>query len=146
MTSRTSDPSTSRDAGKRATTTAKLRASHALILNVFNAYGDMNDKDLLDRVHDVERNLGKKKLMSPSGVRSRRSELSKPNMDRLDEIAMDINPDLSRAFGAFESLSPVDRLTARARLATEGFKSKLWDTGKREEVDGRQNIVWGLAK
>lgn len=146
MTSRSSDPQTSKEAGQLATTAVKLRASHALILNVFAAYGDMNDKDLLDRVHDVERNLGKKKLISPSGARSRRSELSKPNMDRLDEIAMDINPELQRAYGAFESLSREDKTTARMRLAAEGFKSKLWDTGKREVVENRHVTVWGLAK
>lgn len=146
MTSRSSDPKTSKDAGQLATTPAKLRASHALILRVFELYGAMHDKDLIDRVHAAEKNFGIKKLMSPSGVRSRRSEMSKPNMERLDEIAMDINPELQRAYGAFESLSPEDRVTARMRLVAEGFRSKLWDTGRREVVDGRHVIVWGLAK
>lgn len=150
MTSRSTDPGTSKEAGELATTPAKLRASHALILRVFDAYGPMNDKDLLDRVHVVEKNLGQKKFMSPSGVRSRRSEMSKPNMDRLDEIAMDISAgegnQLARAWGAFAGLSLELQHEARERLRREGFPSKLIDTGGREIVDGRSVIVWGLAK
>lgn len=55
----------------------KLRASQALVLNMFRAYGPMNDKDLLDRVHATQKSLGLPNLMSPSGVRTRRSELVK---------------------------------------------------------------------
>lgn len=151
MTSRSSDPKTSKDAGHLATTPAKLRASHALILRVFELYGAMNDKDLLDRVHAAEKNFGIKKLMSPSGVRSRRSELAKPNMDRMAEIEKEVMQEA----GLFGQLSgPYDNAVARkqideqvrARLRAEGFRSKLWDTGVRETVDGRSVIVWGLAK
>lgn len=150
MTSRSSDPSTSKEAGQLATTATKLRASHALILRVFEAYGPMHDKDLLDRVNSVEKNLGIRKVMSPSGVRSRRSEMSKPNMERLDEIAMNITREEggipSRAWGSFAGLTLELQHEAREQLRREGFPSKLWDTGEREIVDGRSVIVWGLAK
>lgn len=96
--SRTTDPETSKEAGRKVT---NLRASQALVLNMFRAYGEMNDKDLLDRVHATQRDLGLTKVMSPSGVRSRRAE-----------------------------------------LVTLG---KVKDTGHRENVDGRNVIVWGIV-
>lgn len=72
---RLSDPETSKAAA--AAQEPRLRASQALVLQVFRAYGRMHDKDLLDRVHATQRGLGLAKLMSPSGVRTRRSELVK---------------------------------------------------------------------
>lgn len=96
--SRTTDPETSKEAGRKVT---NLRASQALVLNIFRAYGEMNDKDLLDRVHSTQRGLGLTKLMSPSGVRSRRNEL------------VDLG--------------------------------KVKDTGRKENVDGRNVIVWGIV-
>lgn len=149
MTSRSSDPKTSKDAGQLATTPAKLRASHALILRVFELYGAMHDKDLIDRVHAAEKNFGIKKLMSPSGIRSRRSEMSKPNMERLGEIARELSGvavGVPEVHYGLANGSMTLFLDALARLRAEGFRSKLIDTGKRETVDGRSVIVWGLAK
>lgn len=132
---RSGDPETSKDAGARVT---KLRASQALVLQVFRAYGSMSDRDLLDRVHATEKALGLTRLMSPSGVRSRRSELSKPNMERLRQIEEGL---------AMEYADNAEGLDAhcRAQLRREGVRSPLWDTGRRETIDGRTHIVWGLA-
>lgn len=156
---RKTDPETSHQAAEQVT---RLRASQALVLNVFVAYGDMNDKDLLDRVHATQRGLGLPKVMSPSGVRSRRNELAKPNQDRIEELVTEwftardfIHGDVGQKW--FLNIAPDFReatseeiraaaVSARAVLQMEGFRSKLWDTGKRELVDGRHVIVWGLAR
>lgn len=134
-----SDPETSKQAGESVT---EMRASHARVKNMFVLYGDLHDKALTMYLNAMEKNAGLKP-MSPSGVRSRRNELAKPNMDRLDAIKaeMGFGPPLNIGDGdeAFEQ-------EARRRLRAEGFKSPLWDTGKREIVDGRTVIVWGLAR
>lgn len=87
MTTRTKrhvDPQqTSLDAGLAATTPiAKLRASQARVLNMFKLYGDMTDKQLKEYLHDAERGAGITKLMSDSGIRTRRSELVKAGLLR----------------------------------------------------------------
>ncbi|HTJ62135.1 MAG TPA: hypothetical protein VL333_13170 [Candidatus Saccharimonadales bacterium] len=124
-----------------------LRASQARVLNMFVLYGDMNDKQLITYLHDAEKAAGLK-LMSDSGVRTRRSELSKPNMDRLAEIVREQTGvavhqhDLLSADQGDATVTDA----ARRQLRIEGFRSKLWDTGKREIVDGRTVVVWGLAR
>lgn len=120
---------------------AKLRASQARVLNMFKLYGDMHDKQLLEYLNDAERNAGLKP-MSPSGARSRRNELAKPNMDRLDQMAADKTNDGN----TFDDVSPDVQEEARGDLRREGFRSPLWDTGKRALVDGRNVIVWGIAR
>ena len=139
--SRKTDPATSREAGERVT---NLRASQARVLNMFVLYGDMHDQQLAEYLRDAERTAGLPP-MSSSGVRSRRSELCKPNMDRLDALAAEAH-DISMTEGAFSLLSPVQQQPCRDRLRREGFRSKLWDTGKREVVNGRRVTVWGLAR
>lgn len=143
---RRTDPATSHEAGEKV---SKLRASQARVLSMFKLYGDMHDKQLMDYLHDAEKAAGLKP-MSPSGVRSRRSELARPNMERLSEI---MREDTGLALGqhdlfAIDKDSPAERLLVRARdrLRIEGFRSPLWDTGKREIVDGRTVIIWGLAR
>lgn len=79
----------------------KMRPSQARVHAMFKLYGDMHDKQLMEYLHDMEKAAGFPKLMSPSGIRSRRAE-----------------------------------------LVTAGV---LRDTGKREQVDGRNVIVWGIA-
>jgi len=141
--SRTTDPATSKAAGEQV----ELRASQARVLNMFKLYGDMHDKQLLAYLNDAERAAGLRP-MSPSGARSRRSELAKPNMDRLDELAQEAlryRGEYAVAYRAFERLTSGEREAARILLRAEGFRSKLWDTGKREIVDGRTVIVWGIA-
>lgn len=156
---RKTDPETSHQAAEGVT---RLRASQALVLNVFVAYGEMNDKDLLDRVHSTQRQLGLSKLMSPSGVRSRRSELSKPNQDRIDELVdewmtarnfvrgLEGQPYFLNVAPDFRKVTPEElaeaRLSSRAVLIHEGLRSKLWDTGRREIVDNRSVVVWGIAR
>ncbi len=140
--SRTSDPATSKAA---AASVSNLRASQARVLAIFRAYGNLTDEELLNYLHDTERQLGVK-LMSPSGARSRRSELSKANMERLNEIAAEYSDD---DFGSrnFETLVAVLRDKCRDRLRTEGFRAPLWDTGERRRIStGRMATVWGIAK
>lgn len=136
---------TSLDAHLAATTpSAKLRASQARVLNMFKLYGDMHDAQLLAVLHDAEKSAGMKP-MSPSGARSRRSELAKPNDERIEQIAREFAAPL--ALGELEASKLCEvMLQARQRLRVEGFRSPLWDTGKREIVDGRTVIVWGIAR
>lgn len=147
--SRTTDPSTSREAGERVT---NLRASQARVLNMFVLYGDMHDQQLLEYLHDAERQAGLP-LMSDSGVRSRRSELAKPNMERLQNLTagyvldwMDEQDGKPEFDGFSREATEEEWQRARVELRVEGFKSKLWDTGKREIVNGRRVIIWGLAR
>lgn len=143
---RATDPTTSHEAAQRVT---NMRASQARVLAMFKLYGDLYDAQLIQYLHDAERAAGMKP-MSPSGVRSRRNELSKPNMDRLDEIAHEMTyvtgaEDPGTSF-TYAEHSGVEQVALRARLLTEGVKSPLWDTGKRAHVDGRNVIVWGIAR
>lgn len=136
---RSSDPKTSKDA---AASVKNLRASHLRVLNMFVLYGDMTDEQLAEVLHDAERQGGLK-LMSPSGIRSRRSELSKPNMDRLDEMLREMGDGIELSGKTLDQWM----VELRARLLVEGVKSKLWDTGKRATLaSGRSAIVWGLAR
>lgn len=70
---RATDPETSHEAGHAQT--SKLRASQARVLAMFKLYGDMHDKQLKEYLHDAEKEMGFTKLMSDSGIRTRRSEL-----------------------------------------------------------------------
>lgn len=143
---RRTDPVTSK-AAAQAVQPEKRTELQRRILRAFEIMGDMHDQQLLDTVHTIERNLGipEEKLSSPSGVRSRRSELSKPNMDRLVDLAVEVCKEIGvEATQATKTLAIVDK--ARDRLRTEGFRSPLWDTGKREFIKGSNVIVWGLAK
>lgn len=139
---RSRDPETSKAA---AQSVRNLRDSHRRIVAMFKLYGDMTDETLLSLLNSAARETGFKP-MSPSGVRSRRSELSKPNTDRLDEIAAEFYD--GPLFGAFSRLpDEAARTRMRGQLRAEGFKSELWDTGKREALaSGRQAIVWGIAR
>jgi hypothetical protein len=137
--SRTSDPETSKQAA--ASITAQ-RASHRRVLAMFTNYGDMTDERLGELLDAAAKETGFKS-MSPSGVRSRRSELSKPNMDRLDQIASDLSNDGN----TLADIHPEQQEHARSALRIEGFRSPLWDTGKREKLStGRLGIVWGVAR
>lgn len=64
---RTTDPSTSHAAEKSV---SKLAESYRIILDLFEKHGPMNDEQLLDRWKYEAPKPG-----SPSGIRSRRSEL-----------------------------------------------------------------------
>lgn len=135
---RRTDPATSHEAGA-SQTGDRVRASHARVLAMFRTWGDMDDKALEAMLNDACRATGFP-MMSPSGVRSRRSELSKPNMDRLEQLRAEelkYHP---------ERDEKVREMNARFALRREGFRSPLWDTGKRVEINGHKCIVWGLAK
>lgn len=144
---RASDPRTSRDA---AASVKNMRASHARVLAMFKLYGDMTDEQLAEYLHDAERQGGLK-LMSPSGIRSRRSELAKENMERLEELRAEWLQQ-NRPEGTTLNMLEVQEYNAcgywaRAQLVIEGFRSPLWDTGERRALSsGRQAIVWGLAR
>ena len=131
---RSSDPATSKAA---AASVSKIRASQARVLRMFELYGDMHDKKMLELLADFE-NHNNLQAQSPSGARSRRSELSKPNMDRLAEL----KAEREKAMPAL----PANAIDYLPMLRAEGFRSPLVDTGKRETVDGRKVIVWGIAK
>jgi hypothetical protein len=143
---RSSDPETSKAA---AASVQNLRASHKRVLAMFRAYGDMTDETLASYLDEAASETGIK-LMSPSGVRSRRSELSKPNMDRMEEL----REEWLKQNRPGQKLDQLDDheynacgYWARATLLVEGLRAPLWDTGKREALSsGRQAIVWGLAK
>lgn len=141
---RRKDPATSQAAAMDVT---NLRASQARVLQMFKLYGDLEDKQLTRYLHEAERAAGMRP-MSVSGVRSRRSELAKPNMDRLDEMAREFWRYQSiqvKPNAGFAELSASTQDRLRRELRREGFRSPLWDTGKRVIVDGRSVIVWGLA-
>lgn len=132
-------PETSRAA---AASVQNIRASHKRVLAMFRTYGDMTDETLAEYLNEAAKDTGIK-LMSPSGVRSRRSELSKPNMDRLGEIVEDVKQEHKSPPITDEAA----HVCARARLVIEGVRAPLWDTGRREKLSsGRMAIVWGLAR
>lgn len=143
---RPTDPDTSHTAAAEAA--RKLRASQRRILAMFKLYGDMTDEELLTVLHEAERSASIH-IMSPSGARSRRSELSKPNMDRLREIhsaMVEAGIDAGRTREALEDDESLKQ-AARDYLRTEGFRSELWDTGVTRVLEsGKRGIVWGIAK
>ena len=138
---RASDPETSKMAAAKHTP-MKLRGSQARVLAAFRLYGDMHDKELVARVQELEKSNGLKP-QSESGIRSRRSELSKPNMDRMKAMK-----DEQYTNGRQRSAENERMLEAwvRLQLRVEGFRSPLWDTGERVVVDGHSVVVWGIAK
>lgn len=134
---RSSDPATSKAA---AQSVRAITSSHQRVLAMFRAYGDMTDETLTRYLDEAARATGSPR-MSPSGVRSRRSELSKPNMDRIEQIARE------EGYVSFEAMSEGNQNAARNQLRREGFRSPLWDTGKRETIaSGREATVWGIAR
>lgn len=161
-TARKTDPETSKTPGIGE---GALRASQARVLAMFKLYGDLTDQQLLMYLHDAEKAAGLR-LMSPSGARSRRSELAQPNTARMRELRRDwyrehnvvvMGESIGRArlhddFGALEEAVPVAQRTAadewaRRTLRIEGFRSLLWDTGRRVKSEsGYPMIVWGIAR
>lgn len=136
---RSTDPATSKAA---AASVRKQTANQARIVALFKTYGDMTDEQLAKLLDELaEQKLGVR--MSPSSIRSRRSELAKPNMERLDEMAREHVTDAK----SFADLDEGAQGVLRIHLRREGFRSPLWDTGKRETMStGRQAIVWGIAR
>lgn len=133
---RSADPETSKAA---AASVADLTGTQKRVLAMFRAFGDMTDEELGKHIEAATRATGVPK-MSPSAVRSRRSDLSKPNMDRLEELKQ-----ASLARGAVNEATAL--AYARIELRREGFRSPLWDTGKREQIStGRMATVWGIAR
>ena len=64
---RTTDPETSHEAEKSV---SKLAESYGIILDIFRKHGPMNDESLVEYWNTESPKYG-----SPSGIRSRRSEL-----------------------------------------------------------------------
>jgi hypothetical protein len=149
------DPDTSKQA---AASVKGMRGSQKRILAMFERFGDMTDETLTMYLDEASAHTGLPR-MSPSGVRSRRSELSKPNMDRLDEIITERMQGRVAKLTSPTTVHVPDEvmLAARQQLRTEGFRGvdgnvttgpTLWDTGKRERLSstGRMAIVWGVAR
>lgn len=134
---RSADPETSKQAAARVDP-VKRTILQERILRLFEIYGPMADATLYARLVEMERQLGFTKATSPSGCRSRRSELSKPNMDRLAEITEEIE----RAYR-----TPALYVDEKARrwLRAEGLRSPLIDSGRRETIDNRSCIIWEVA-
>lgn len=138
---RLTDPATSKRAAVAATAPDKLRASHRRVLQLFRRYGNMDDKSLFS----VAKAEGWE--VSDSGLRSRRSELSKPNMLRLKELAESqlLAAGIGRGAETEEDVAAAYRW-AREILLVEGIRSPLWDTGRRvKTIAGLEAVVWGLA-
>jgi hypothetical protein len=148
-------PATSK-AAAQSLTLGTMRASQMRVLQLFTEYGDMDDRSLLK----VARAAGVK--MSDSGLRSRRSELAKPNMDRLAALRHQWYKENNVVGGGVcLGLVSIDHMEreeaniptaqynaavewARRTLRLEGFRSPLWDTGRRVTYEGgREGTVWG---
>lgn len=137
---RAGDPDTSK-AAAASLDEAKLTGLQARILQLFRVYGPMHDAQLYTRLLEQERQLGYTKLTSPSGCRSRRSELSRPNMDW---IIASIAEQMRDPF--YVKASAETRASnARFRLGQRGLLSPLWDSGRRITVDTKKVIVWEIA-
>lgn len=150
--SRATDPATSKAAAERVG--KSLTAVQARILNMFRLYGDMTDERLLMVLNDAERQANLRPT-SPSGCRSRRSELSRPNKKRLAELreaAGYVEGEGWNRLDGGDGLCSDEEVAAyeksvRATLRAEGFRSPLWDTGKRERnANNYEVVVWGLPK
>ena len=135
---RSGDPETSK-ASAAAVTPAKLTELQRRILRAFDVMGPMDDKALVVLVQRMEDQLGIK-VSSAAGIRSRRSDLSKPNMERIADIIREMGDGVELSVTYDEAL----RL-ARQQLTIEGLRSPVWDTGRRVQIEGRNFIVWGLA-
>lgn len=77
---RLTDPATSRAAARRAG--EKVTQKQLAVLTLFLLYGAMNDEELVDRYQEVRRDIARMPEIgamipeqTPSGIRSRRSEL-----------------------------------------------------------------------
>lgn len=164
---RPTDPKPSHDAAK-ALTEDKLTRLQARVLSAFQMYGAMYDKQLVDRVQDMERRAGFAAITSPSGIRSRRAELCRPNDDRLLHLRRDWYENAYeteerpayRVFGTDtdEEVRRIEREEmdeeslrragewARNHLKTEGIRSPLWNSGRTVNVDGFNVTIWEIAK
>lgn len=166
---RPGDPKPSHDAAKAAVAEPKLTVLQARVLSAFQMYGAMYDKQLVDRVQDMERRAGFQKLTSPSGIRSRRAELCNANDERLLQLRRNWyvadnendTPSASYCVQATDSLDEIRRIEreemdessvkqadewARSHLRIEGFRSALWNSGRTAVVDGFNVTVWEIAK
>lgn len=128
---------TDRDTSHEAAASVDRTEGQAFVLGLFRKYGAMTDEQLLSV---AGREPGP--CRSPSGLRSRRSELSKPNEERLKAIRTEMN-------GGVEECEPKEHYSeeVRAQLRREGFRSPLWPTGEKVKLDsGRMATVWGIAE
>ncbi len=75
LKARVTDPETSKQAGARHQGET-MTAAHARVLAMFRTWGPMTDKGLGAQLWDAHQQTGLGN-MSPSGIRSRRSELVK---------------------------------------------------------------------
>lgn len=124
-------------------TPMSLSTTQREVVKAYAVYGPMNDTTLVDLMRQRAAS-GERPPVSDSGIRSRRAELSKPNMERLDEIRLQL-VDACERRGESMSAEEADH-AARAQLRREGFRSPVWDTGTRERINGRAHTVWGIAR
>lgn len=139
---RTSDPASSKRAAA-SLTLADLRTTQREVLQLYRRLGPMDDRTMIRAARDMGL------TQSDSSLRSRRSELSKPNQERVAELVAELvaeyhdrsEPDLTAA-----EREEVERL-ARARLAAEGFRAPVYDTGQRTAyAGGRSGVVWDCVE
>lgn len=139
------DPETSKAA---AAAPRKLKPLQLRILQAYRVYGAMDDRQLLQVINDMERELGFTRFSSPSSVRSRRSELSKRNTERLRQLREAWWKEVAVAPATEREEKEMERqadAAARRFLAVEGFRDPIWDTGQRIRLPDTNTraIVWG---
>lgn len=144
---RKSDPRTSHEAAA-GQADSKITLTQRRVLSAFKLYGEMTDATLVAVLNGMEREAGLLKLTSPSGARSRRSELSKPNEDRLVQLRTEwwLTNEPKVGDCTLEEGEAMADAWARSTLRVEGFRSPLWNTGKVEKLPtGYNAVVWGIA-
>lgn len=113
-----------------------MRASQARVLAMFRLYGAMDDTQLIRYQREQAIEAGVKPL-SDSGTRSRRSELSKPNEERLAVLRQQF---IFHNYGT----EAADK-EARKTLLAEGVRSPLWSVTERVLDTGRRATVWEIV-
>ena len=128
-----------------------MRASQARVLAMFRLYGAMDDTQLIRYQREQAIEAGVKPL-SESGTRSRRSELSKPNEERLAELRAEfMRVAREKIPVAPTSQSEIEREAkfaddwARSTLLREGVRSPLWAVTERTLDTGRKATVWEIV-
>lgn len=140
---RSHDPATSK-AAAASLTVADLRTTQREVLQLYRRLGAMDDRAMIRAARDIGL------TQSDSSLRSRRSELSKPNQER---IAAMVDEAVAAYKARNDGVHPLDadlarfEAEARERLAIEGFRSPVYDTGRRVTYEGgRQGIVWDATE
>lgn len=132
---RKNNPRTSKDAAATFDM-AKIRTSQREVLQLFRIYGPMDDRALIEAARE------RGSAQSDSSIRTRRSELSKPNTDRVRAIVEEMGDGVE-----LEMTEDEAEAHARSRLSLEGYRGPVYDTGKRVVYGtGRRGIVYDITE